>query len=203
MKSIGNKELIFAITLGLVVGGIFSFPLIYTFTRFSTPEQTIKTTSPLLEDSMSTCKDSILFLPKEVENFISIPFILSEKRKGEQKQGTYKESPVRVSFYTGLARENGGYAKMNALGGYLRVGSLAAPQDIPFGTTFIINDLPPVARTNCFIVDDRGSAIHWMKDGTMKLDIYIKREPDESDLSYFKRVNDLGIIYTKAKYKVD
>jgi hypothetical protein len=112
----------------------------------------------------------------------------------------YRVVPVRVTFYSGLAIENGGYEEKNALGGPLKVGSLAAPSDIPFGTVFIIENLPTDVKTNRFSVDDRGGAITWLDEITMKVDVYVKRNPNESDEVYFKRVNALGVIYTEAMY---
>lgn len=41
----------------------------------------------------------------------------------------------------------------------------------------------------------------WMNNHTMKVDVYVKRKPGESDATYFRRTNDLGIIYTTALYK--
>lgn len=199
MKYTENKEMLLAIGIGLLVGFLFSIPLLYQFNLFSS----VTTTKPALGIS-PLLVDETLFspLPKEVANFIRIPIDLAEKNKKLKAVPVYKEVDVRVSFYTSLARENGGYAKMNALGGYLKIGSLAAPKDIPFGTTFIIPDLPDCARTDTFIVDDRGSAIHWVNPHLMKVDVYITQEVGETDDQYFKRVNDLGIIYTKAKYIV-
>lgn len=109
---------------------------------------------------------------------------------------------VRVSFYTGLACENGGYTERNAIGGSLKIGSLAAPHDIPFGTSFIIKSLPQDVATDTFIVDDRGNAIKRINDNTIKVDVYVKRKSGESDAQYFDRINALGIIYTKALYKL-
>lgn len=130
--------------------------------------------------------------------------VLSKQVNGKTSniQGEYKSVNVVVTFYTSLPSENGGNTGMNAINGMLKVGSLSAPKDIPFGTTFIIEGLPADTQTNTFVVDDRGGAIKWIDSNTMKLDVYISRKQGESDSEYYKRVNNLGVFKLTAKYKL-
>lgn len=183
MKFLTKKELISALSLGLLGAILLSAPVVYALHLFNLS----------LKPPFS--------LQREVENIISIPIILAEKRLEEQALNQHT-IPVRVSFYTGLAIENGGYAKMNAIGGPLIVGSLAAPKDIPFGTIFMIENLPSDVKTSTFVVDDRGNAIVWLNDTLMKVDVYVERKAGEDDLAYFNRVNNLGVIYTYAIYQL-
>ncbi|ONI39355.1 hypothetical protein AN639_05195 [Candidatus Epulonipiscium fishelsonii] len=114
----------------------------------------------------------------------------------------YQTMNAIVTFYTGLGVENGGYTEMNAIGGSLEVGSLAAPKDLPFGTSVIIPNLPTDINTSLFVVDDRGGAIQRISQDTVKLDVYVPRMEDESDGEYYTRVNHLGIIHTPILYYV-
>lgn len=143
---------------------------------------------------LSPIYEKLLFLPNLVHSLAN-PSQLSPSHP-------FRSIGVRVTFYTGLARENGGYEEKNALGYSLKIGSLAAPKDIPFGTVFIIEGLPKDVGTDIFIVDDRGGAITRMNANTIKVDVYVRRKPNESDADYFKRVNNLGVIHTTAKYKL-
>ncbi|OON98205.1 MAG: hypothetical protein ATN36_01170 [Epulopiscium sp. Nele67-Bin005] len=112
----------------------------------------------------------------------------------------YEPMEAIVTFYTGLAAENGGFEGMNAIGGLLEVGSIAAPKDIPFGTSIIIPNLPSDVNTAIFEVDDRGGAIKRLSDNKIKLDIYVPRLYNETDREYYKRVNALGVIETQILY---
>ncbi|OON96490.1 MAG: hypothetical protein ATN32_06360 [Candidatus Epulonipiscium fishelsonii] len=114
----------------------------------------------------------------------------------------YQTMNAIVTFYTGLGIENGGYTEMNAIGGSLEVGSLAAPKDLPFGTSVIIPNLPSDVNTSLFVVDDRGGAIKRISNDTVKLDVYVPRLQNESDGEYYERVNHLGIIHTHVLYYV-
>lgn len=147
-----------------------------------------------------------LALSKQVADNSSKPALDNSSRKVPDNlsnvQDGYKSVNVVVTFYTSLPSENGGYTGMNAVDGKLGVGSLAAPKDIPFGTTFVIDGLPADTQTNTFVVDDRGGAIKWIDSNTMKLDVYISRKQGENDSEYYRRVNNLGVYRVTAKYKL-
>lgn len=124
------------------------------------------------------------------------------KNNSSNDREGYRSVNVVVTFYTSLASENGGFAGKTANNGNLVVGSLSAPKDIPFGTTFIIDGLPEDTKTNTFVVDDRGGAIKWINSNTMKLDVYVPRKQGEKDKAYYSRVNNLGVYRVTAKYKL-
>ncbi|MGL5677917.1 MAG: hypothetical protein ACRDDX_16075, partial [Cellulosilyticaceae bacterium] len=170
---LSKKEWCFALLLGLGTGAVFC-SLLYLILK---PQPTSTADLTYLNHLVHT-------LPASAFN-----------------PASFEPIQVRISFYSGLARENGGYEEMNALGGPLVVGSLAAPHDIPFGTTFIIDGLPADIPTNTFIVDDRGGAITRIDDTTIKVDVYVPRNTTESDDAYYTRVNDLGILYTTAHFQ--
>lgn len=126
------------------------------------------------------------------------PQPIQEKEKPKENT-SYKEVNVRVSFYTSLASENGGYEGMNAISGKLKLGSISAPKSVPFGSKISIAEMQNHLGITEFTVDDRGGAIFIRDDGTYKLDVYVPKKQGESDNEYFKRVNSMGIVNTKAK----
>ncbi|MGL4345445.1 MAG: hypothetical protein ACRCTE_09625 [Cellulosilyticaceae bacterium] len=180
------KHWLLAIGIGISVGGLAISPLILSYNAFLK-----RIAPPLVTPSMrQTLHTLITPRPKE--------WLQRDLADMLHLQSTQ----VRISFYTGLAIENGGYTETNALGSPLQIGSLAAPLDIPFGTEFFIQDLPVDIPTSRFTVDDRGGAIKRIHSKKIKLDVYVQRLPGESDEDYFRRVNNLGIIHTTALYKL-
>lgn len=201
MRLLTKKELFASLGTGTFLGLIVALILI----SYLIPSETIEANSMLTTfDMHEPTFFSFYNANSEDHSFPDIINIPMEIYMAHPSLDTsnYHLINVRVSFYTGLACENGGYAERNAIGGPLQIGSLAAPQDIPFGTSFIIKNLPQDVSTDTFIVDDRGGAIKRINDNTIKVDVYVKRNPGESDAQYFDRTNALGIIYTKALYKL-
>ena len=196
MKILTKKEVFASLCIGATLG-IFVATFLISYLTPSHSSNELSLLSPL---NITSPKPTVSTLPIQVEKVMSIPIEI-HMSKQEKNTANYEMINVRVSFYTGLAIENGGYTELNALGGPLKVGSLAAPLDVPFGSLFVIKNLPSDVQTDTFIVDDRGSAIKWINNHTMKVDVYVKRKPGESDAAYFRRTNDLGIIYTTALYK--
>lgn len=206
MHLLTKRELFASLGLGTVLGLIVALFLVSKLTSSSIDEK-----APMLSELSFTTlyKDeptSFSFYNAHSQDhsfpdIINIPIEIYMNHPSKNTSN-YHLINVRVSFYTGLAIENGGYEELNALGGPLTIGSLAAPIDIPFGTSFIIKNLPPDVQTDTFTVDDRGGAIKRINHNTIKVDVYVKRKKDESDTQYFDRTNNLGIIYTKALYKV-
>lgn len=206
MRLITKRELLASLGLGTILGLIVAFFLVSKLT----PSNIDESSSILSDLSFTTLyKDepssfSFYNAHSQDHSFPDIINIPMEIYMDHPIPNTnnYHLINVRVSFYTGLSIENGGYEELNALGGPLTIGSLAAPSDIPFGTSFIIENLPSDVQTDTFTVDDRGSAIKRINHNTIKVDVYVKRKKGESDAQYFERTNNLGIIYTKALYKV-
>lgn len=74
---------------------------------------------------------------------------------------------IIATAYTSAAEENGGYAGMNAIGGKLGPGCIAAPKDIPFHTKIRISGL------GVFNVEDRGGAIVRVDNNTIRIDVWM------------------------------
>lgn len=74
---------------------------------------------------------------------------------------------IIATAYTSAAEENGGYAGMNAIGGKLGPGCIAAPKDIPFQTKIRISGL------GVFNVEDRGGAIVRVSDNIIRIDVWM------------------------------
>lgn len=74
---------------------------------------------------------------------------------------------IIATAYTSAAEENGGYAGMNAIGGKLGPGCIAAPKDIPFHTKIRISGL------GVFNVEDRGGAIVRVDKDTIRIDVWM------------------------------
>lgn len=80
-----------------------------------------------------------------------------------------KEDNITIiaTAYTSAAEENGGWEGMNAIGGKLGPGCIAAPKDIPFQSKIRINGL------GVFNVEDRGGAIKRISNDIIRIDIWM------------------------------
>lgn len=94
----------------------------------------------------------------------------------------YTKMTWNVTFYTNLAKENGGYT-ITALGTNLRYGVLASNY-WPMRSKVI---LPNWGE---FTVEDRGGSNF---DSKYRLDMLIPRNSGESEYQYYTRVNNMGI----------
>lgn len=153
---------------------------------------------PTSDNTINDIEDTVELKPVKEQPVVKTPQQIQEKEKPKEST-SYKEVNVRVSFYTSLASENGGHAGKNAINGKLKLGSISAPKNIPFGSTISIPKMQNYLGITDFKVDDRGGAIYVRDDGTYKLDVYVPRKQGESDTEYFNRVNNMGIVNTKAK----
>lgn len=81
--------------------------------------------------------------------------------------GDGKDITIIATAYTSAAEENGGYEGMNAIGGRLGPGCIAAPKDIPFHTKIKINGL------GIFNVEDRGGAIQRISEDVIRVDVWM------------------------------
>lgn len=88
---------------------------------------------------------------------------------------------LKLSFYGDFAHENGGYAGMDAQGNKLVSGTIAS-NVYPFGTKFSFNG-------QTFTVRDRGGS-HF--DDPNRLDVFVPRNPGESDSAYSARISNYG-----------
>lgn len=89
--------------------------------------------------------------------------------KSYDKYDDGKEDNITIiaTAYTSAAEENGGWAGMNAIGGKLGPGCIAAPKDIPFQTKIRISGL------GVFNVEDRGGAITRISNDIIKIDVWM------------------------------
>ena len=113
-----------------------------------------------------------------------------EKEKQQQKE-TEKEKKIEpeykeqiLTFYTSLNSENSSAGAVTCQNKPLTPGGVAN-NVIPLNTSIYLEGYGQV------IVNDRGSDKYFGVD--YRLDVYIPREPGESDRQYSKRVNSYGI----------
>jgi 3D (Asp-Asp-Asp) domain-containing protein len=124
------------------------------------------------------------------------PKILTYKTKPKAiTVKNYKEVNIVATFYGDDAYQNGGYKGLTASGKRLSRGMVATPTDIPMGTKIEIEGMGD------FVVEDRGSSkyIHWINEYTVRIDIFVPRNKDESDYMYKKRLLDIGVLKTTGK----
>lgn len=93
----------------------------------------------------------------------------------------YKEYTFKLTYYSSLPEENGGYT-VTCNGSPLK-GNIVANNTIPQGTKLILNDIT-------YEVADRGSSRF---NNITRLDVLVERLPGESDNQYRKRVSDKGV----------
>ena len=97
---------------------------------------------------------------------------------------------MRLSFYGDFAHENGGYAGIDAQGNKLVAGTVAS-NVYAFGTQFNFNG-------QIYTVRDRGGSHFNSSD---RLDVFVPRNPGESNAAYAKRISDYG-RQTVTMYKL-
>ena len=109
-------------------------------------------------------------------------FINSLKKKTGLNVTGYTKVEFVKTFYTSLPSENGGYT-VTCNGKPLK-GNIVANNIIPQYTNILLGD-------RLVKVGDRGAKSHF--DVMHRLDVLVERIPGESDNTYLKRVNNLGI----------
>lgn len=105
-----------------------------------------------------------------------------EKDKDKKKELEYRE--FILTFYTSLESENSSAGAVTCQNKPLTPGGVAN-NVIPQNTKIYLKGYGQVT------VNDRGSDKYFGVDN--RLDVYIPREPGESDRQYSKRVNNYGI----------
>lgn len=91
---------------------------------------------------------------------------------------------AKISFYTSLACENGGYAGITASGKKLREGVIANNY-YSFGTNIYFKGY------GLKEVQDRGAKSVF--NNWTSFDVFVPRNYGESDSKYFRRVNNMGV----------
>lgn len=112
-----------------------------------------------------------------------------EKEKLKEKEMDSKNNePERkefiLTFYTSLKSENSSAGAVTCQNKPLIPGGVAN-NVIPQNTKIYLEGYGQV------VVNDRGSDKYFGVDN--RLDVYVEREPGESDRQYFRRVNNLGV----------
>lgn len=121
------------------------------------------------------------------------PTIISTSANIQTNKFILKKKFV-LSFYTDLPQENGTYKGrvVDAQGNKLTHGTVACNQ-LPLGTKIYIDGIP-------YTVRDRGSSnslyfgsirTNYSKE-SMRIDVFVPRNKNESDSAYLKRVNMMG-----------
>lgn len=97
---------------------------------------------------------------------------------------------IIATAYTASKEECGNNKGITASGQRLSRGMIATHPSIPFNT---ILDIDSVGRV---VVTDRGGALHWINNYTIRVDIYMPRKKDAID---FGIKNLDGYIYRRTK----
>lgn len=133
---------------------------------------------------------------QEIIQFLNSSEYARREKKNELKQLTglnitgYKEVNFNLSFYTDLPSENiPGQKTTDCIGRPLEHYGVANNQ-LGLGTDLYIEGFGYKE------VRDKGSGKYF--DNTTSLDVYIPRNPGESDHIYKRRVNNLGRITKKG-----
>ena len=111
-----------------------------------------------------------------------------EKQKVEEKNKGYDQVFI-VSYYGATKKECGNNHFKTASGVPVQEGHIAVPKQIPFGSKVIIDGVE-------YIATDRGNPkyIKILKDGSMKVDIFVPRlESEIYDYQYERRIAKMGI----------
>ena len=127
-------------------------------------------------------------------------FIQIEVKEEVKVKSEWINVNLHVSYYTDLPIENTpNKPTTDAQGNKLIKSTIAIPRDLPLGTKFIIDGFDGE-----YVGRDRGSKkyIKWLSEDTMKIDMHIPRNKGESDSTYYKRVNNMGVTKTTGRYKL-
>lgn len=123
-------------------------------------------------------------------NPIQVKYELDKKEeleKKKQKDNEYKKPESRefiLTFYTSLESENSSAGPVTCQNKPLTPGGVAN-NVIPQNTKIYLEGYGQV------VVNDKGSDKYFSTDN--RLDVFIKREPDENDRHYEHRVNSYGV----------
>ena len=109
----------------------------------------------------------------------------SEKQKKNDNRECYN---FVITYYALLQDECGKTDGITASGKHISSGMIASPKIFKFGTKLMIEGI-------AYTVEDRGSSkyIKVNNDGSIRLDVYVPRLPNESNPHYSKRVSNMGV----------
>lgn len=169
----------------------------FMFAPINTTPQTI--VDEFMEADIQTRTKEVKLID-EVEEVEFVSAHQEEIIEVEEEVSEWVEVSIHVSYYTDLPIENTpNKPTTDAQGNKLKRGTIAIPRDLPLGTTFIIDGF-----NGEYVGRDRGSKkyIRWIDNNTMKIDMYIPRKSGESDGTYYRRVNNMGITKTTGRYLI-
>lgn len=114
--------------------------------------------------------------------------VKKQKQLEEQKKNDIEWKEFELTFYSSLNCENG-YGAITSTGHKLFDGVVASNH-------YKINTKIKLQGWGEVTVLDRGSDKYFNND--YRLDVYIPREPNESDSHYYSRVNKMGRVKVKG-----
>lgn len=123
-----------------------------------------------------------IFKEKELQKNLEKEMQIKRQREEKKKKTEYKE--FILTFYTSLESENSSAGAVTCQNKPLSPGGVAN-NVIPQNTILYLEGYGKV------VVNDKGSDKYFGVDN--RLDVYIPREPGESDRQYSRRVNNYGI----------
>lgn len=141
---------------------------------------------------------------------LKIKETILEKQIDLQEQSKYKEFNAIVSYYTYLPECTNNGLGITASGKKVSETSVAIPRDddiLKFGVEIKFETLSPKyiedyeGKYLTRIADDTGNPkyIRKMENGTYRLDVFCPKLPNETNESYYKRVNSYGKTNTKIR----
>ena len=109
-----------------------------------------------------------------------------KKRKEEEEKLTHQRNFI-VTYYGATYNECGNNHFITASGVPVEEGHIAVPRNIPFGSKIILEGKE-------YIATDTGNPkyICELSDGTLRVDVFVRRQYGENDYQYEKRVNNMG-----------
>lgn len=116
---------------------------------------------------------------------------LEEQKRNEPE---WQEQIFILTYYGATYNECGNTKFITASGIPVNEGHIAVPKEIPFGSKIMING-------NEYIATDRGNPkyICILKDGSIRVDIFISRINGESISQYEKRIAKMGTQKVNGK----
>lgn len=128
------------------------------------------------QDSLETTDKEI---PENIDTSIEkeIPKNIATSIKSEgsvsDSNNSRKSIKVELTAYSNDKRCSDNWNSQTAMGTETRVGVVAAPKNIPFGSKLYIPELKNYKEDGIFDVEDRGGAIKVKKDGTYIIDVWM------------------------------
>jgi 3D (Asp-Asp-Asp) domain-containing protein len=148
------------------------------------PKDNINTTEKTLDLKIEKQIDMEMEFQIKRQNELEQEKIHQEEKAEEEKKNKPEYKEFILTFYTSLESENSSAGAVTCQNKPLTTGGVAN-NVIPQNTKIYLEGYGQVT------VNDRGSDKYFGVDN--RLDVYIPREPGESDRQYSRRVNNYGI----------